>query len=39
MPSKFLTPEQVLSLLAATPPRLGALTANLSPAQLHRAPT
>jgi hypothetical protein len=34
-----LTPEQVLTLLAATPPRLAALTAGLSPAQLRTPPT
>lgn len=33
-----LTIEQVLSLLAATPPRLAALTADLPPAQLHTSP-
>jgi hypothetical protein len=36
--SLSLTTEQVLTLLAATPPRLAALTADLSPAQLHSAP-
>jgi len=36
--SKALTIEQVLTLLAETPPRLAALTAGLSPAQLHTAP-
>jgi hypothetical protein len=30
--------EQVLTLLAETPPRIAALTADLSPAQLHTAP-
>jgi len=34
-----LTPEQVLALLAAAPPRLAALTADLAPAQLRTAPT
>ena len=41
MPSRYrrsLTPEQVLSLLAAAPPRLAALTSGLSPAQLRTAP-
>lgn len=38
MPSRSLTSEQVLSLLAATPPRLEALTADLAPDQLHSAP-
>lgn len=36
--SRALTIEQVLTLLAETPPRLAALTAGLSPAQLHTAP-
>jgi hypothetical protein len=36
--SRALTVEQVLTLLAETPPRLAALTAGLSPAQLHTAP-
>lgn len=36
--SASLTPEQVLTLLAATPPRLAALTANLAPAQLRTPP-
>ena len=35
MPSRSLTIEQVLTLLAATPPRIAALTAGLAPAQLH----
>jgi hypothetical protein len=39
VPNKTLTSEQVLSLLAATPQRLAALTADLSPAQLHTTPT
>jgi hypothetical protein len=34
VPSRLLTPEQVLTLLAATPPRIAALTAGLAPAQL-----
>lgn len=38
MPSRSLTIEQVLSLLAETPPRLEALTAGLAPAQLLTAP-
>ena len=38
MPSRSLTIEQVLTLLAATPPRLAALTAGLTPAQLRTAP-
>lgn len=36
--SRALTIEQVLALLATTPPRLTALTAGLSPAQLRTAP-
>jgi len=36
--SRALTIEQVLTLLAETPPRLATLTAGLSPAQLHTAP-
>jgi hypothetical protein len=38
VPSRPLTIEQVLTLLAATPSRLAALTAGLAPAQLHTAP-
>ncbi len=38
MPSKSLTTEQVLTLLAETPPRIAALTADLAPAQLHTPP-
>jgi hypothetical protein len=38
VPSKSLAIEQVLTLLAATPPRIAALTAGLLPAQLHTAP-
>jgi DinB family protein len=36
--SPSLTTEQVLTLLAATPPRIAALTADLSPAKLHTRP-
>lgn len=39
MPQTLLTREQVLTMLAATPPRIAALTANLLPAQLHTSPT
>ncbi len=39
MPGRSLTIEQVLTALAATPPRIGALTAGLAPAQLHTRPT
>ncbi len=39
MSDTSLTPEQVLALLAAAPPRLAALTADLAPAQLRTAPT
>jgi len=38
MPNKTLTIEQVLSLLVETPRRIGALTADLSPAQLQTTP-
>ena len=38
MTSRSLTIEQVLALLAETPPRIAALTAGLAPAQLHTAP-
>ena len=38
MPRRSLTSEQVLSMLAATPPRITALTAGLEPAQLRAAP-
>ncbi len=38
MPNKSLTIEQVLALLADTPPRIAALAAGLSPAQLHSSP-
>ncbi len=38
MPSRPLTSAQVLTMLAATPPRITALTAGLGPAQLHTAP-
>lgn len=39
MPNRSLTTEQVLTLLAATPRRIIALTADLAPAQLHTSPT
>jgi hypothetical protein len=38
VPRRSLTIEQVLTLLAATPPRIAALTAPLLPAQLHTIP-
>jgi hypothetical protein len=38
VPSGSLTIEQVLTLLAATPPRLAALTAGRAPAQLQTPP-
>ncbi len=38
MPSRSLTIEQVLTLLAETPSRISELTAGLSPAQLHSTP-
>ncbi len=39
MPNKSLTIEQVLTLLRATPLRLAALTADLSPEELQTRPT
>jgi hypothetical protein len=39
VPSKSLRIEQVLSLLAETPPRLEGLTTDLAPAQLRSAPS
>lgn len=38
MSKRSLTSEQVLAMLAATPPRIGALTAGLPPAHLQTAP-
>ncbi len=38
MPRQALTTEQILTMLAATPPRIAALTADLAPAQLHTSP-
>src|SRR5215212_5837515 len=38
MPNRSLTIEQVLTLLAETPPRIVALTAGLAPAQLQTSP-
>ncbi|MBF6591344.1 MAG: DinB family protein [Ktedonobacterales bacterium] len=38
MPNRSLTSEQVLTLLAETPPRIAALTAGLTPAQSRTAP-
>lgn len=38
MPSKSLSIEQILTLLAASPSRMATLTAGLAPAQLHTAP-
>lgn len=38
MPRRSLTIEQILTILAQTPPRIAALTAPLLPAQLHTAP-
>jgi DinB superfamily len=38
VPNRSLTIEQVLTLLAETPPRIATLTAGLGPAQLHTAP-
>ncbi|MGH2486961.1 MAG: hypothetical protein ACRDHE_13205, partial [Ktedonobacterales bacterium] len=39
VPSGSLTIEQVLILLAETPPRLAGLTASLAPAQLRTIPS
>ncbi len=36
---RSLTIEQLLTMLAATPPRIAALTADLGPAHLHTTPT
>src|SRR5215213_7147956 len=38
MPDRSLSIEQVLTLLAETPPRISALTAGLAPAQLQTSP-
>jgi DinB superfamily len=38
VPSRSLTIEQVLSLLAETPSRIAALTSGLAPAELHTTP-
>lgn len=38
MPRSLLTIEQTLTLLAETPPRIAALTADLAPTQLQSAP-
>ena len=38
MPSKSLSTEQVLTLLAETPPRIATLTADLAPDQLQTPP-
>jgi DinB superfamily len=38
VPSRSLTIEQVLALLAETPPRIATLTAGLAPAQLRTVP-
>ena len=39
VPSRSLTIEQILTLLAATPQRLTTLTAGLAPGQLHTRPS
>ena len=39
MPNKYFTIEQILTLLAAAPRRISALTAGLAPAQLRTAPS
>ena len=38
MPGRSLTIEQMLTVLAATPPRIAALTAGLLPAHVHTRP-
>ena len=38
MPNKYFTIEQILTMLAAAPRRIAALTAGLEPAQLHTSP-
>ena len=38
MPDRLLTIEQVLTILAETPPRITALTTDLDPAHLHAKP-
>jgi hypothetical protein len=38
VPSRSLTIEQILTILAETPPRIAALTAGLATSQLHTAP-
>jgi uncharacterized damage-inducible protein DinB len=39
MPRRSLTIEQTLTILAETPPRIAALIADLTPTQLHTAPS
>ncbi len=38
MPNRSLTIEQILTILPDTPPRIAALTAGLTPVQLHTPP-
>ena len=38
MPGRSLTIEQILTILAETPPRIVALTTDLTPTQLHTSP-
>lgn len=38
MPDRELAIEQILTLLAAAPPRIATITASLAPAQLHATP-
>lgn len=38
MPERSLSSEQILTMLAATTQRIGALTAGLAPARLHTSP-
>jgi hypothetical protein len=39
MTSKYLAIDQILTILKETPPRLAKITAGLTPAQLHTAPS
>jgi len=39
VPNKSLSIEQILTILAETPPRIAVLTAGLVPAPLHTAPS
>jgi hypothetical protein len=39
VPQKALTSEQILTMLAATPPRIAEFTVGLTPVRLHAAPS